>query len=336
MRKQLLISALGGSLVALAMVFLASCGGTSGDDKSYSGGSYVADGEIGSISFSTLPSSIPVSQVSGFIVGVRDGSGAGVGDIQVSCDTEEGLALVEPTSGREMTDSSGTMSGKIGCERPGSYQIGCRTPVGANKRVFQRVSCTGEVPDGFTGFPGAGGGGLGGGGLISDDGGSGGADTSGFGIQSARVLDGGIENAFAVDTTQVNTCGDNADEDEPFGDALVSMDFVNDTNSRVDCDSYTITVPGVDTFGPIAVNLGVSGGIAPNGGEAQVTVPLALSLSGGKVWAGSADTISSSTGFKNVELEFTCSKESGDDDSAEFTRSITLGLTFTNVNRCTS
>lgn len=336
MKKQLLVSALGGSLVALAIVFLASCGGTSGDDKSYSGGSYVADGDIGSISFTTLPSSIPVSQVAGFIVGVRDGAGSGVGNIQVSCDTEQGLAIIEPTTGREMTDSGGSMSGKLGCERPGSFQIGCRTPVGANKRVFQRVSCTGEVPDGFAGFPGAGGGGLGGGGLISDDGGSGGADTAGFGIQSARVLDGEVENAFAVDTTQVDTCGDNGDENEPFGDAFVSMDFVNDTNSRIDCTSYTITVPGVDTFGPIAVNLGVAGGLAPNGGEAQVAVPLALSLNGGKVWAGSSDAILSSTGFKNVKIEFSCEKDNGDDDSTEFTRSVTLGLTFANVNRCAS
>ena len=333
MKRHLLISVLGGSLLAAALTFLASCGGTSGGEKSYDGASYVAGDSVGSIAFATLPSSIDVSQVGGFLVSVRDSAGAGVADMQISCDTELGLALIEPSTGKEMTDSGGYISGKVGCERPGSYQIGCRTPVGANKRVFQRVVCSGEVPTGFTGFPGAGGGGLGGGSVISDGGGAGGADVAGFGIAGAVVSDDDKSPTFTVDTDQVNTCGDDGNDTEPFGDAKVSFSFLNESNSTIECDSYSILVPGVGTYGPISISLGVDGGFAPNGGEKSLDVYLAVAQASAKLWAGSSDVVDSLTGFKNVKFTFFCNKENGD-SSEEFTRSSTLGVTFANVNRC--
>lgn len=337
MQKKFLIPVLGGVGIVAMLVALVSCGGTSGGDKDFSGQAFVADESVGSIFFSTLPSEIQVSRVAGFAVGVKNGNGEAVPSLTISCDTEQGLALIEPTSGREITDSTGSISGKVGCERPGSYQIGCRLPVGANKRVFERVVCTGEIPDTFTGFPGAGGGGLGGGSLVSDDAGPGGTSLEGFGIQSTKVNDGETEGTFTVDTTQVNTCGDDGTDTEPFGDASVEFGFLNETNSTVSCDTYTMTVAGVGTFGPIAVGGAIDGGFAPNGGEATITVPLAIAQGDGtKTWAGSATAISSSTGFKNVSFSFACNKDTGDasDVGEDVTVTKAVGVTFANVNRC--
>ncbi len=333
MNKRLIVSSISGLVVAASLSVLSSCGGTSGGDESIAGDSFVADSSVGSISFATLPSTLPVSQVGGFLISVRNGAGQGVADLKISCDTEQGLALIEPTSGLEMTDSGGYISGKIGCERPGSYQIGCRTPVGANKRVFQRVICSGEVPNGFAGFPGAGGGGLGGGSLISDDGGPGGSDVTGFGIVSAQLTDAEITPTFTVDTTRENICGDDGNDNEPFNNAEVTFDFLNDTNSDIICDTYTVTVPGVGVYGPISTGSSFGSVIGSNGDTKTVTVPLALALAAGKVWIGSSDTILSSTGFKNVKFSFACSKENGDAGD-DFVKSTILGLTFANVNRC--
>lgn len=334
MNKRLLASVIGGLIIAGTLTFLSSCGGTSGGEDSLVGDAYVADDSVGSISFATLPSTLPVSQVGGFLISVRNGSGQAVPDMKISCDTELGLALIEPTTGVEMTDSGGYISGKVGCERPGSYQIGCRTPVGANKRTFQRVICSGEVPNGFAGFPGAGGGGLGGGNLISDDGGPGGADIAGFGIISAILSDGKVEETFTVDTTRENVCGDDGNDDEPFEDGKVKFKFLNDSNSSIDCESYTVTVPGVGVYGPISTGILVDSIVVnAEGGEKEVTLPLAIATNLSKVWVGSSDTIPSATGFKNVKFSFSCSKQDGGSGN-DFIKSTTLGINFININRC--
>lgn len=337
MQRRFLIPLLGGVSIVLMIVALVSCGGTSGGDESFDGQAFVADESVGSIFFSTLPSEIQVSRTAGFAVGVKNGSGQVVPSITISCDTEQGLALIEPTSGREITDENGSISGVLGCSRPGSFQVGCRLPVGANKRVFERVICRGEIPDTFTGFPGAGGGGLGGGVLVSDDGGPGGTSLEGFGIETTVVSDGETEGTFSVDTNQVNTCGDDGTDTEPFGDASIAFGFLNETNSTVSCGSYTITVAGVGTFGPIAIGGAIAGGFAPNGGVATVSVPLAIAQGDGtKTWAGSSTTISSSTGFKNVTFSFACNKDTGDaaDEGEDVTVTKAVGVTFANINRC--
>ncbi|GEM_PF-980780 len=338
MRRKILVPFVAVFFAAIAVATFVSCGGTSGGDKDFSGTQFVADDSVGSIFFKTLPSTIQTSRTAPFLVDVRDGSGSPVPEIEISCDTEQGLALIEPTTGREITDNFGSMSGILGCASPGSFQIGCRLPIGANKRVFSRVTCTGEIPDGFVGFPGAGGGGLGGGQQSSDDAGPGGTSTEGFGILSKSLTDGLIEKSSSVDTNQVNNCGSEGDDTEPFGDAVVTIDFVNETNSTISCESYTITVPSIGTFGPISLGAAISGGVAPNGGEASVSVLLAAAQGDGtKTWAGSNTTILSSTGFKNTTFTFSCNKDTGDkaDIGESLTISTSFGIGFSNVNRCT-
>ncbi|RMD85532.1 MAG: hypothetical protein D6808_05045 [Candidatus Dadabacteria bacterium] len=324
---------LGFALVfTLLLAAIYGCGSTDGGSKDFSGSQFVADSSVGTITLSA-PSSIAVSKTGGFSVRVRDGSGSAVPQIKVACDTEKGLALIEPTTGVELTDGTGNMSGVVGCERPGSFQIGCRLPIGAAKRQFRTVKCTGDIPDGFTGFPGAGGGGLGGGVQISDDAGPGGTNTNGISITDFQVIDDEVEGLFVIDTTQVNNCGDSGTDAEPFGDATFSVDFLNETNSTITITNYTMRVPGVGTFGPIGIGSSVSGGVAPNGGEQTVTGLIAAAQADGtKTYAGSSTTISSSTGFKNVVFTFSGHNDQGDKVSI----SIKVGITFSNANRCTS
>lgn len=320
-----------------SVIFIVSCGGTSGGDKDFTGTQFVAGESLGRIFFKTIPESIQTSRTAPFLVDVRDSNNAPIPAMQIFCDTEQGLALIEPTSGREITDSFGSVSGTIGCERPGSYQIGCRLPIGANKRVFATVKCSGQIPDGFVGFPGAGGGGLGGGQQISDDGGPGGTNIDGFELVGFALKDGDVENTFSVDTTQVNNCGSEGDDSEPFGDAVFNVTFVNETNSTISCGAYSITVPGVGEFGPISLGTSVAGGLAPNGGQGAASILLAAAQGDGtKTWAGSNTTIASSTGFKNITLDFACTKDTGSSSGVgeSFVLSKSTGINFSNVNRC--
>jgi hypothetical protein len=162
-------------LVALSCAALCACSGGgdtdggSGADQLYLGDQYVADDSAGTISLSVDSTSIPVAGTSNFSVAVRDAQGAPVPGLKIACDSEAGVAVIEPATGLEITSSSGSISGVIGCELPGSFQFACRLPIGANKRKMVTIKCTGTVPAGFSGFAGAGGGGLGTGG-VGDDG----------------------------------------------------------------------------------------------------------------------------------------------------------------------
>ena len=158
-------------LVGIGLAIIIGCGGGQGATDGGSGAQpdfrddqFIAgDTTTGSMSLSLSRGSLGVGDTSPFTVSVVNASGKPVSNINVACDSERGVAIVEPSRGFEMTNSSGVMSGVIGCESPGSFQMVCRLSVGANRRKFAQVTCTGDVPAGFQGFPGAAGGGLGGG-----------------------------------------------------------------------------------------------------------------------------------------------------------------------------
>ena len=165
MSKIKIISILVALVTTICLTALIGCSGGTSTDRSgadYEDTEFVAtEDSVGSIDLWVRTTDMPVSGVSGFIVSVRNSSGAPVQNIQIACDTELGLALIEPSTGSEMTDSHGQMSGKVGCEVPGSLILGCRLPIGVNRRKFVTIKCRGPIPDGFFGFPGAAGGGLG-------------------------------------------------------------------------------------------------------------------------------------------------------------------------------
>src|SRR5690349_17352826 len=90
---------------------LAGCAGnTSGGGDDGSGGVFVATPEsVGTIEMQVC-SDLEVSGTCGLSVGVKNAAGQPVTDMPVVCDTEQGLALIEPTTGRELTDSIGAVS----------------------------------------------------------------------------------------------------------------------------------------------------------------------------------------------------------------------------------
>ena len=150
-------------LIATAVV---SCSGdTDGGpvaDESWLGTSFVgSDGSTGTIALEVLDTELNVGEMTGFRVYVLDSAGRPVPEIRIFCDTEEGLALIEPTTGSELTDSNGQMSGRVGCEAVGSLQLGCRLPIGANWRDFETIRCGGTVGT-TSDFGESSGGGLGG------------------------------------------------------------------------------------------------------------------------------------------------------------------------------
>lgn len=158
-------------LVSCVAATLAGClggqgstDGGSGADGNFQDDVFVSDeSTTGGMRLEIAESSIAVGDTSEFLVFVRDEQQQPVPNINVICDSEGGVAILEPSTGYALTNSRGAMSGVIGCEAPGSFQLVCRLSVGANRRQFASVRCTGDTPSDFEGFPGAGGGGLGGG-----------------------------------------------------------------------------------------------------------------------------------------------------------------------------
>ncbi len=143
------------------------CGGnTHGGEEEFGSSDFPSGTDAtGKVEVRVNDDDMNVGDRSGFHVFVYDGNGAPVQNIQVLCDSELGVAILEPTTGREMTGQFGDISGVIGCASPGSYQFGCRLPLGGNKRQFVTIKCrgTGNAP-----FPGAAGGGIGGGSIVGN------------------------------------------------------------------------------------------------------------------------------------------------------------------------
>jgi hypothetical protein len=324
--------------IGTATILAASFGlfGCSGDTDGGSaatppGGAYSSD-NAGSISID-FPSggNAGVSDILGFIVSVRDTNGAPVENIRVSCDTEQGLALLEPTTGIEQTDGNGDMSGRVGCAAPGSYQIGCRLPVGANKRIFETVRCAGPVPAGFTGFVGAGGGTLGGGSVIDDGGG-------GVRAVAAAFFDRANTTAGSqIDVVQTADCPNTTAVDpESFTDTLIRFTIVNDTNQTVRFSSYRYTVEnGVSsgndfTSASLGFTSNVEGTEVAGGSTVTLDSVFTTANSGGKFFIGSSTAISPTLGAADITFELTGTTAAGDTVTVE----LSTAAIFGNYNRC--
>ena len=208
------------SAVAVSLA-LWGCSGSGNTDGGHAaanakfGDQYVSDGAAGAtLSFEfTQSANIPgaggpsllVGGTSGFFVTVKDSRGRPLPYIRISCDTEQGLAIVEPSTGREHTNSEGRMSGRVGGVYPGSFLMECRGPQGFNLLGRAELVVGGDVPPGFVGWPGAAGGNLGGG--VSYD--QTPTPREGFGVASVTIWSKyrGEENALSiVDILQVYDC----------------------------------------------------------------------------------------------------------------------------------
>ncbi|WKZ57932.1 MAG: hypothetical protein QY326_04495 [Bdellovibrionota bacterium] len=332
-RKLSSVAAFGAGFVgALAIsLYTAGCnsGNTSGGDEDFSGSEFVAgEDTAGRISVEINEERLPVAETTGFHAYVRNQDDQPVANVRVTCATEIGLALVEPTTSVEITDGAGQISGRIGCAAPGSFRLGCRLPGGANFREFKTIVCTGEAPAGFDGFAGAPQGGLGSGGVADPDDGD-------VRITSAVLVDGPSEGS-SVDVIGISDCDGDVDTDdpEPFYDTSIKILVKNTTDRAVTLTSLTYRVPNASGSGTAAY---VSSPLAflgnrevPAEGEATVTTLFANASGGEKFFTGRSTAIPSSLGFRSI----TITVRGVDGNGREFEVDGSTVGSFGNFNRC--
>lgn len=324
-------------LVSIFIIFLAlgcTSGSTDGGDANDAGGDVFVPGDdnTGSVSLSVNDDSLAVSEVTGFRFSVVDNDGNPVENIAVACDSESGIAIIEPTTGRETTDSNGQISGKIGCRFGGSYLFGCRLPVGANMRKFETVICTGEAPEGFDGFPNSAGGGLGGGSADDDDGGGiGGTNPDGIRILSINLINSSDITSKRIDTTRTVCTGGTL---ENCGDDDAQVTIVNNTNSIVRFDTASFAArQSSPTGGTVSSSQSVTCEVGPNGAQKTCTLPFATiaGVAGGssKNFAGTSTSMSSLTGSRSVQFSFSGTWKGEDVDV-----NASQNISFANYDNC--
>ncbi|MCB0328327.1 MAG: hypothetical protein KDD70_01655 [Bdellovibrionales bacterium] len=337
-------------LVVFGMPLLFGCnsGGNGDQGTNFDGLFVVNDETVGRIEISVNSTSLAVGDTSGYKVGVKNQDGAAVPAIPVSCDSELGVEIIEPTTGQEITNSFGEISGVLGCAAPGSFQFGCRLPTGVNLRKFVQIQCTGAVPAGFTGFGSSAGGGLGsgtgsGGVAVGDDGSPGGTGTEGIRLTEIAINDSGSITPFANPTLSVDTRQRNCEisggeaDCEGFFDTVISFSIVNNSNQIIRVSGYNYTISNADGAGTTFTSTTllpapIESGIASNGGEqdysalfAEVTgntgnnesSPMAGDeCSATKRFAGQSSAIPSDLGFRTVTVRVFYTNESGDSGTA--------------------
>ncbi len=309
---------------ASAAFILAGCSGggdTGNHTDNPSDGTFVATPEtVGTFVLQVNNANPNVGEVVGFFAGAKNTRGEGVQGIEIYCDSEKGVALIEPTTGHEMTDSIGAISGKFGCETPGSYQLMCRMATGAFLRKAVTIRCSGPIPADFTGFPDAGGGTLGGGGGSKD------GTTA---INSITFDDGTITGTQSIDIQQNPNCGTDLANPTPeaFGDTMVHITITNSSASTITVPSYTFSVGSSFQSSVIALG-GESMTVAP-GASATFTSVFAYQNNTAKYFSGEDAPISVS-GVQNVEIAVQVI--SADGNTYELLGEV--ALKFANIDRC--
>jgi hypothetical protein len=317
-----------------------STDGGSGENPGYRDDVFVSDDTTtGSLQIEVKETTISVGETSGFIVSVKDSGGRPVQNINVACDSERGVAILEPTTGYELTDSSGSMSGRIGCEAPGSFQVVCRVSVGANRRKFVGIKCQGDVPSGFNGFPGAGGGGLGGG--VAQDGNSGDAAISAMGFEDdGSGTPGSPSSNASIDIFQEANCDGVASTNDPenFFDTYVNIQVENNLTEDIRFSYLTYSVRNVDGQGTpfqskqIGLTSSSNSSVGGNGGTTGLLVPIFAAAQGGK-YVGDPSGVGiriTQSGFRTVFVTLVGQTASG--KRIELTARATAS--FGNYDRC--
>lgn len=346
------ITVLVAGLLSLGMIAGCSGGGdTDGGkaaDEDFHGTQFVPDeSNSGSIDLIVEEAEFNVSEIVGFRVRVVDRNGTAVPGLRLACDSEQGVAIIEPTTGHEITDEFGQISGKIGCAASGSYQFMCRLPVGGNFRDAVTIRCGGDTPIGFDGFEGAGGGGLGGGLQGDEDGGAGGTNTDGIRVVKLTPLDVNNEESPQIDTVQDICTPDDPTTTanelvvEPFTDGRIKFAIENNTNAIVRFTSLRYFVPDITASGTDftsdRINFVSEIVVDANGGSAETTVlafpvEAGFGSSGGDLFFYGRTTEIGQIGFRNVKVTFFGTGALGEDVQV----SATTVMSFNNYNLCSS
>ncbi len=331
------------TLLALILaVALSSCTGDtdggSGADKAQTSDPYVDNGGSGAkieLEIEAPDNSIAVAERAGFRVRVTDPQGQPLEFVRILCDTERGVAILEPTTGVESTSARGVMSGVIGGSLPGSFVMECRAQTGFNLVDRVSVRVTGDVPAGFTGFTGAAGGTLGGGVVVDgptvDDG-------NGVRITSVAVTDAGTTatNSGPLDIVR-NGCRSGSGSSatcvaEPFVFNTFTVNIANDTTEAVFINTVEVRLGSrtvVSAQGnPTEIAKGSTGSI-----KGTLTSTSLVNCAADKCYnTGGSNSVSITPGTRNHTFIVTGVSKSG--DSFEVSRS--AAIQFDAVNNCTA
>jgi len=311
-------------MVALLGVTLGAFGCDGGDtdggkanDNLGPQGQYISDGGAGSTLKISIKGSLTVAGQTPFSVVATDPRGEPLAFIRIFCESERGIAIIEPSSGGvgfESTGPDGSMSGMLGGVTPGSFMLECRGPQGYNLVARERIHITGEVPDGFEGFPGAAGGNLGGGVIIDQSNDE--VVVSGFTVMAVSGETNHLDTSFIADCN-----GDTVNDDpELFGYDDWNITVNNQLDSAITVTRVQIAIqdgnPGVTSNQ--TVNVPMAGNES-----AEIQGPLTEFITFPKNYAGSSNVVIDGT--FNVRITVSYVTANGDTDSATGRGVITIG-----------
>ena len=324
--------------------------GGSGADNALKADPFVDNGGAGAhltLDIESDGNEVGIGEKVAFRVRATDAQGAPLQFVRILCNTEKGVAIVEPSSNGtsvEATNVNGYMSGFIGGIAPGSYLMECRAQNGFNLLDQKTVRVTGTVPAGFQGFPGAAGGTLGGGTTVDvtpdvNDGNGvriiavSVTDVSGSTGVSAGPLDIQQTGCQSVGSTTTNggvtivTPG--ACTIEPFVFNTYKLTLKNDTNENVFVNTVEVRVNGrtVVSAQGTPVEIGKAGGTA----TVQGILTTGTNCSTSKCYnTGGGISLPIAVGSRNHQFIVTGESEAG--NSFEISRSAAIQFDF--VNNC--
>jgi len=347
MRKKQKILAASTAILALAIYgCTGDTDGGSGADSARNSDPYVSDGSAGgtlSIELRDSDRTIGVGDTVGFFVRATAPDGSPQRGIRIFCDSERGVAILEPADNGasvESTDDNGEMSGQIGGLTPGSYILECRGQQGFNLVGRITVFVTGDVPNGFQGFPGAAGGNIGGGRIVDvtpdvDDG-------VGLRVTQVRVQDAGGASAQGPLDVSRGGCvtGDFTDPCaecslEPFKFATYSLSLKNDTNENVFISTVEVAVGSrtVVAGQGQAVEVSKGGGVGSITGNLTTVVNCPSGTSFSACYnGGTLGNTALIEGTRNYRFTITGVTEAG--NSFEISKDV--AIQFDSVNNCSS
>ena len=309
--------------------------GGQGNDAAGLGAQTVSNGGFGATLTIQLDGGgniIQVTERAGFHVTALDPQGAPLPNQRVFCESEKGIAILEPSSNGvafEHTGSQGIMSGVLGGVAPGSYLLECRLEEGFNLVARLHIKVEGEVPAGFAGFPGAAGGNLGGGVIVENPNPSGQLVQVTFNMVNTENSPNG-----PIDIIRNLDCDSNlaTNDPEPYGNDNYILTINNTGTQDLIINSVTFAVGdgrGVESteqFAGLVIAAGASGSLT-----GTFTEPVFLpsgAQSAIKAFAGTAFQVLHGT----YNVTFTVSADTLDGNSADLQGS--AAVTFEDVDRC--
>ncbi len=330
--KQSLLVTLGIAAFGVAGVLAGCSGGDTGPDNSDAGtrDGYVSDGGSGAtltIRLADDSDELNVADTKGFYVEALDPRGAPLEYIRIFCESERGIAIIEPSANGiafEHTGPDGLMSGKLGGLLPGSFLLECRAPEGYGLIARARLHVRGTVPADFGGFPGAAGGNLGGGVIVNDNN----ADQAS--ILSVLFTDAGGESPagpFDVLPVSPTDCDGDATTLDPelFTDVNYAITINNTFNQPITIDSVEFLTGGA--AGASSGELGVVATI-PADSEGTFQGLYVTFNETSQVFTGTSTAVTIGT----FPVTITVNATTASGDEIEITDTVTVS--FRNVNNC--